>query len=156
MAESKTASKTEPKPERPVPAAPPVPHRPLTGHYYSNIASISALLLVALLAMTTFLLTAGLQHPRLFFTIVFYLALGSLGLNLILYAVGMLLNGDQPGAAKPQLPMLRYFQQGVFILSIVALIGFAVATSMLFFGPISSGSSSSTPAAAAAAESAAQ
>jgi hypothetical protein len=146
MAEPKAAPKTV----QPEPTLPALPHRPVMVGYYANIARISALLLVALLAMTTFLLTAGLQHPKPFFTIFFYLALGSLGLNLILYAVGMLLAGDQPGNVK--LAPLRYVQQGVFILSIVGLVGFAVATSMLFFGPISSGSSSSSAAAAAAAE----
>ncbi len=134
MAEQKT----------PQPAASPAPKSILTppgrrravpSRFYASIAQLSALLLVGQLAMTTFLLSAGLQHPKLAFVILFYATLASLGLNLVLFAIGALLGEDGPST---QLTPFRYIQHGVFILSIIVLIGFATTASLLFFGPISS------------------
>ena len=141
MAESKTppATSTPPKPTKATVSPPQperLPRRPFPGHYYATFARLSAILLIGQLAMTTFLLSAGLQHPKLAFVLFFYLTLASLGLNLILFAVGTLLVNEEPAVAK--IHPIRYVQTGVFIFSIVALIGFATTTSLLFFGSISS------------------
>ena len=105
--------------------------------YTVELARISGILLVGLLAIMTFLLSAGLQHPHIWFNIFFYASLATLALNLVLFAVGNLL---QPSPARAT---FRIVQQGAFIVSILAVTGFMIMASMLFFAAPTAGSSGS-------------
>lgn len=100
-----------------------------------ELARISSILLVGLLAIMTFLLSAGLQHPHLWFNIFFYAALGTLALNLVLFATGNLL---KPSPARV---IFRIVQQAAFIVSILAVTGFMIMASLLFFAAPSASSS---------------
>lgn len=113
------------------------------GHHYSDMAKMSAGLLVGVLALMTFLLSVGLQHPKPMIRSFLYASFIALGLTLLVYQLGCLLEARAAakahGAAaevtssRRSLAMVRVLQQFVFAVAIIATVGFAIAASQLFF-----------------------
>jgi purine-cytosine permease-like protein len=62
-------------------------HRHGGGRYYTELAGITTWLFIGVLALMTFLLTVGLQHPQKLFSTFFYFTLALLPMGLIIYAV---------------------------------------------------------------------
>lgn len=127
------------------------------AHNYADMAKISAGLLVGVLALMVFLLSVGLQHPKPMIRSFLYLSFAALGLNLIFYQIGCLVEAKAAAkqaavkdavdadAAKAEaaksrrsLGAVRVIQQIIFTLAIVGTVGFALAASQLFFVSVQS------------------
>ncbi|MBW4061148.1 hypothetical protein HJC99_01060 [Candidatus Saccharibacteria bacterium] len=112
------------------------------SHHYSDMAKISAGLFIGVLALMVFLLSVGLQHPKPLIRDFLYIALVALGLNLLFYQLGQIMEAaaiaksktSADGAkARHTLGGVRIVQQLIFAVAIVATVGFAIAASQLFF-----------------------
>ena len=121
-----------------------------SGHdkHYTELARITAWLLVGLIALMTFLLAAGLQHPQKWFSLFIYTSIVTLPLGLIAFTVGHSLQqrvSDQSGVddnksdliakSRKQLRLFRYFQQLLFILGVLSITGLALVSAHIFFTP---------------------
>jgi len=121
-------------------AVPPHTHHDAGAHHYSEIARITTGLFVGVLALMTFLLTAGLQHPQPLFSWFIYISLVALPLNLIIFTIA---HSVQQSTATPDttatgwtgLRIIRLIQQIVFALSIIAITGLALVSAHIFFSP---------------------
>ena len=121
-------------------------------HNYADMAKIAAGLLVGVLALMVFLLSVGLQHPKPLLRSFLYASLIALGLNLLFYQLGVMLEARHAakahavkdavdeaaaktvaGSARRTLGAVRIVQQLLFALAIVATVGFAIEASQLFF-----------------------
>lgn len=103
-----------------------------------EIARISSTLLVALIALVTFLLVVGVQNSIQGFTTELYTALILLGTGLVIYAVANVIReaAIMGGAiAFKGLNILRSLQQLVFIGSILAVVWFVISYAQLFIKP---------------------
>jgi hypothetical protein len=132
------------------------PAWPLNHNFYSELIRINSWLFVGLLALMTFLLSVGLQRPKVNFSSFLYAAIITLGLNFILYVLGQLaheryasrsllvedpkLKGDDVKKANAKrdqafmmLRVTRVVQQVVFVVGIVAIVGLAIVAAQLFF-----------------------
>jgi vacuolar-type H+-ATPase subunit I/STV1 len=119
-----------------------------------EIAKLTTGLLIGILALMTFLLSVGLQHPKTDIEIFMYGSLGTLGLGLLAYEIGSMLKmrakmlgakaapKDKEAAAAlktkqesaQKTVMVAYvIQRVIFILSIIAVVGFGVVATELFF-----------------------
>jgi multisubunit Na+/H+ antiporter MnhC subunit len=113
-----------------------IEHSP--SHHYSDMAKITAGLLVGVLALMTFLLSVGLQHPKPMIRNFLYVSFVALGVSLIFYQIGTffearaMAKGSKPSTRR-QLGVVRVLQHVVFATAIVATIGFALSASQLFF-----------------------
>lgn len=114
--------------------------------YYSDLAKITAGLLIAILALMTFLMLAGLQRPAANFELQLYLSIVTLGLSLSLYVLGNILNEQMLTTTETtdksrrenafmKLRAARFIQQLVFVLSVVFVVWFAVMVARIFFAP---------------------
>lgn len=110
----------------------------------AHLATLSAGLLIGVLALMTFLLSVGLQHPKTDLSVSLYLAISLLGLNLVVYGVSA--GVSSAGSAKA----IRIIQQVCFTLSVLAVVGFALTASHVFFDIPQASPSSATGAAEAA------
>jgi len=75
----------------------------LANRYQLELARISAWLFLGVLALMTFLLTVGLQHPQPLFSYFCYSSIIILPLNLLIFAITNLLSMSQmtePAAVK--------------------------------------------------------
>jgi hypothetical protein len=123
------------------PPIPPHTHHDAGAHHYSEIARTTTGLFVGVLALMTFLLTAGLQHPQPLFSWFIYIALIALPLNLIIFTIA---HSVQQSIATPDpkasggwtgLRIIRLIQQIIFALSIIAVTGLALVSAHIFFSP---------------------
>lgn len=137
--------------------------RVASAKIYGELTRISAGLLIAVIALMTFLLSVGLSHPKLVIEITLYTSLAALSLSLIAHLVAIRCDlahlssvaADEAGAAETApkrkvlaanrekaaqaLRKVRVAQQVLFLLSVIAVIAFAVAGSQLFFtAPVTS------------------
>ena len=140
------------------PKDPQLTHLPMMWkgqQYYSELARTSSFLLVGTIALMTFLLSVGLQHPKVDLSIFLYSTLVILGLNLVAYVLGHLMHErvmmkamaiestkdknelevltTAKKQAHKQLKVMRVVQQVLFILGVIAVVGFAIIASQLFF-----------------------
>jgi hypothetical protein len=135
----------------------PETHNHLHDHceqrYYSELARISAGLFVGTLALMVFLLTAGLQHPQKPFSFFVYASIVLLPVGLLLYILGHNIHRKLATDAKPDharkvqkwLKITHFFQQALFVLSIIAVTGLALVSAHIFFTPAPSSGSASAP-----------
>jgi|GEM_PF-6161733 len=127
------------------PPVPPHTHHDAGAHHYSEIARITTGLFVGVLALMTFLLTAGLQHPQPLFSWFIYISLIALPLNLIVFTLAHSLQQKALTGADPKakadagswsgLRATRLIQQIIFVLSIIAVTGLALVAAHIFFSP---------------------
>ncbi len=103
---------------------------PTTSGYFLELARLSTGMLVGVMALMTFLLTVGLQHPQKPFEPVFYATVTLLGLSLVLYAAN---NALQTKIPVKVLRILRLLQQVIFILSVIAVVALMIVSSRIFF-----------------------
>jgi hypothetical protein len=122
------------------------------AHHYSDMAKMSAGLLIGVLALMVFLLSVGLQHPKPLLRSFLYVALASLGLSLLFYQLGVLVEGsflakghaahkaldhkdssEKVAKSRRTLGATRVVQQLIFAIAIIATVGFAIEASQLFF-----------------------
>ena len=113
------------------------------AHTYADMAKITAGMLVGVLALMTFLLSVGLQHPKPLIRNFLYVSYATLGLSLLLYQVGVLFESrvskkhaatdGKVAESRRQLGVVRVLQQLVFAAAVISTIGFAIAASQLFF-----------------------
>ncbi len=111
-----------------------------TNRYYSELARLSTWLFIGVLALMTFLLTVGLQHPQKPFSEFVYASLIVLPLGLLFYVLGQMIQMRQDGVSKKSsmdawLKAVRMLQQLLFILSLVAVTGFGIVAAHIFFAP---------------------
>ena len=137
------------------------------SRHASERARLTTIFLVGVLALQTFLLSVGLSHPKKTIEFFIYASYIVLGLGLLVYEFGNIaadraktlaaadvpkdeakkkaLAAKQAGAIKTA-GALRRVQQGIFILSIIAVVGFGISTISLFFPATSSATPTSTSA----------
>jgi uncharacterized membrane protein len=119
-------------------------------HYYTELIRIISVLFVGVLALMTFLLTVGVQRPHASFAWALYTAIGVLTLNLLAYVFGHMFadqvkqaNADDKAKfalARKRLKMVRFTQQLLFMLAVLAVAWMAVEAAHFFFSiPASSG-----------------
>src|SRR6185312_7881152 len=145
--EDRTEDVTEerPKPEkRPHGPGPEKPfHHMVEGHYYNELIRIVTILFVGVLALMTFLLTVGLQRPHGMFKEALYTAVVILPLNLLAYVFGHLfaeqtkeavaVSDAKATAARKRLRVMRFVQQLLFLLAVLAVAWLAFAAAQFFF-----------------------
>jgi hypothetical protein len=138
-------------------------HR-LNSRLYTELARFTTGLFVGVLALMTFLLSVGLQHPKMDIEVSIYAAIITVALSLLSYVIGAVYDARyvaraagladlkkedlakataETDKAHKALRMWRMVQLTLFILSVIAVAAFALTSVQLFF-----------PAAAAAATSA--
>lgn len=139
---------------------------PIGSHHSSELAKLSTALLIGLLALMSFLLSVGLQRPKPMINVFIYSSFVCLGLGLLAYELASILGvrsrrladqtapkgGDeattfkrrQAKAAKWDSGM-RVVQRVLFILSIIAVVGFGISATQLFY-PAAAPAASSAPA----------
>lgn len=119
-------------------------HHGLVERYYLELARMSTFLLVGVMALMTFLLTVGLQHPQKPFAPIFYTTVSLLVVNLILFVITEMIahsiwNLDEMhekfGAAQKMLNRLRMLQQFIFVLSILSVLALIIISAHIFFAP---------------------
>ena len=117
-----------------------IAHAP--AHTYTDLAKISAGLLIGVLALMVFLLSVGLQHPKPMIRSFLYISFVALGLNLLLYQLGTLIEGklgakgtgpEAAASSRQTLGVVRVLQQLIFAVAIIGTVGFALSASQLFF-----------------------
>ena len=125
------------------------------ARHYSQLASITTGLFVGVLALMTFLLTAGLQHPQPLFSWFIYISLIALPLNLIVFTIGHSIQQQAMSAPESKekdkgtsnwtgLRIVRLIQQIIFVLSIIAVTGLALVAAHIFFTPAPAASQQQT------------
>lgn len=128
-------------------------HR-LKARIYSELARITTGLLVGVLALMTFLLSVGLQHPKTTIEVSVYASFVTLGLGLLAYvwvalaesrhlsksAVLVDLKKEELDKAHAEadkalknLQLARQVQVVLFVLSVIAIVAFAIFSIQLFF-----------------------
>ena len=111
-----------------------------SSHHYTDMAKITAGLFVGVLALMVFLLSVGLQHPKPMIRGFLYTAFVSLGLSLLAYQIGVMVEsratakGADASGAK-SLAAVRMIQQLIFAVAVISTVGFAIVASQLFFVP---------------------
>jgi hypothetical protein len=123
-------------------------HNHATGKHYAELARITAWLFVGLIALMTFLLAAGLQHPQKWFSFFVYGAIVTLPLGLIAFTVGHSLQmrlseqvhaedakAEVTAKSRRQLRLFRFFQKALFVIGLLALTGLALVSANIFFTP---------------------
>lgn len=108
-----------------------------SNRYYRELASLSAWLFIGTLALMTFLLTVGLQHPQKPFSEFVYSTLIILPLNLFFYVMAqmVLMRPDEGKSMMAWVKAFRMVQQLLFILGLVAITGFGIVAAHIFFAP---------------------
>ena len=103
------------------------------NRYFSELARLNTWLFLGVMALMTFLLTVGLQHPQKPFSMFIYSCLIILPLGLLVYVVGQ---GMQM-MKKPSnwLGAVRALQVLLFVLGLVAVAGFGLVSAHIFFAP---------------------
>ncbi len=123
--------------------------------YYAQLAQITTWLLIGVLALMTFLLTVGLQHPQTNISVFLYASIISLALNLIIHVIAQAFefqklslirqlesNKDKEKTeqltkskkrAKATAKGFRIAQQVVFVISVIAVAGLAISAAQFFF-----------------------
>ncbi|HVQ44607.1 MAG TPA: hypothetical protein VMT30_06610 [Candidatus Saccharimonadia bacterium] len=132
------------------------PHQPHSEQFYTELIRIIAGLFVGLIALMTFLLTVGFQHPHSGFSWALYASIITLALNLVAYVAGHYFRtqcglqrrafdaaadeGQDLAArkrtweqARKRLKVVRALQQVLFIAAVVAMTCLALATANFFF-----------------------
>lgn len=123
-------------------------HKFSSSRHYSEIARITAGLFIGVLALMTFLLTAGLQHPQNLFSFFVYASLVALPLGLVAFTIGHSVQqmskpaeinpkakGDTQPSTWTALKITRLIQQLLFVISIIAVTGLALVSAHIFFAP---------------------
>ena len=113
--------------------------------YYYELARMTTGLFIGVMALMTFLLTVGLQHPQKPFEPVFYTTVSVLAASLIFFVIGnmaqqMLMKQKMSEAAegkikqaKMMLKTVRILQQLLFVASVVAVLVFVMVSGHIFF-----------------------
>ena len=124
--------------------------------FYGELAKVTALLFVGTLALMTYLLSVGLQHPKVALSRALYASFGALAAGLVMFAVGhvfrneadlKLMTVEHPSAkgeeltklweaaftATARLRIVRLIQVLVFVIAVIAVAYFAFTASKLFF-----------------------
>jgi hypothetical protein len=135
-------------------------HKFAGAHHYSELARITTGLFIGVLALMTFLLTAGLQHPQPLFSWFIYISLIALPLNLVVFTLAHSLQQQELTAPEAKtksdadasrqwsgLRMVRLLQQLLFVVSIIAVTGLALVSAHIFFSPPAAQSQQQTQAA---------
>lgn len=144
---------------------------PIGARHASELAKLTTGMLVGILALMTFLLSVGLTHPKVLMEVFIYASFICIGLSLIVYEIGSLLGAKvmqlaaetapkEAEAAKrlkakqdqttKSLKTVHLIQRLLFILTVIAVVGFGISAIALFFPA----AQASSPAASAAAGSA--
>jgi hypothetical protein len=123
-------------------------HKSGKDKHYTELARITAWLFVGLIALMTFLLAAGLQHPQKWFSFFIYASIVALPLGLIAFTIGHSLQlrlsdlthaddskADAIAKSRKQLRLFRFFQQLLFVLGLLAITGLALVSAHIFFTP---------------------
>jgi len=114
----------------------------ISSRYYLELARLTTGLFIGVMALMTFLLTVGLQHPQKPFEPIFYTTVSILAFGLIMYVIGHLAQqmvmqaGDNDAKlkkAKKMLMIVRTLQQVVFVLSILAVLALVLVSGHIFF-----------------------
>lgn len=114
--------------------------------YYNELNRVISVLFVGVLALMTFLLTVGLQRPHGMFKNALYTAVVLLPLNLLAYVFGHLFaaqaeeakfaaDGDAAKvvSARKRLRVIRFIQQVLFMLAVLAVAWVAFSAAQFFF-----------------------
>lgn len=114
----------------------PHPH-PGGHHVYGEMARIVTALFVGVLALMTFMLTIGVQRPHGQFQMALYTTVVLLPLNLLVYVFGQLFDmqvkeAGSESAAK-RLRLVRYAQQLLFVLALLAVAWLTFTVAQFFF-----------------------
>jgi hypothetical protein len=113
----------------------------INNRHYSELARMSSWLFIGLLALMTFVLNAGLQHPQKYFSVSLYIAIVALPLSLLTYMIGQLLSetmsapnlNDPVFKTSGALMVIHRLQQLFVIIGIVAITALALSTASIFF-----------------------
>ena len=104
--------------------------------YYSELNRTTVFLFASLIALMALLLAAGFQKPHKDLSLFMYGAIMSLGINLLVYPLGRFADLRQGGSNRSQgrrTSLFRGAQLALFAISIICLIGLALALSQFFF-----------------------
>jgi hypothetical protein len=142
----------------------------LMERYYSDLSRLSTGMFASVIVAITFLLLAGLRTPHVLLLVFMYSALGAFALTILTYVVMQMLRAKlmmkkmacekakEEGAdnlerlegekaqAKKWVKVSGMVLQVLFVLGLIAIVGFSIEVSMLFFVP------TAQPAAAGAAQ----
>ena len=103
------------------------------NRYFSELARLNTWLFLGVMALMTFLLTVGLQHPQKPFSAFIYSCLIILPLGLLVYVIGQ---GMQMMKKQSNwLGAVRALQVLLFVLGLVAVAGFGLVSAHIFFAP---------------------
>jgi len=100
-------------------------------------------LLIGVMALMTFLLTVGLQHPQKPFAAIFYTCVSLLVVSLLVFVMSqsagqMALTATDEAKAKNAevwAKRMRMLQQILFVLSILAVLALIIVSAHIFFAP---------------------
>ena len=135
---------------------------PIGSHHSSELAKLTTALLIGLLALMSFLLSVGLQRPKPMINVFIYSSFVCLGLGLLAYELASILGarsrqladqtapkGDEAKTFKSRQAKvvkwargMRVVQRVLFILSIIAVVGFGISATQLFYPAATPASSS--------------
>ena len=115
----------------------------LIGRYYLELARMTTGLLIGVMALMTFLLTVGLQHPQKPFAAIFYTCVSLLVVSLLVFVMAqsasqMALTAETDAKVKSAqvwAKRMRMLQQALFILSILAVLALILISAHIFFAP---------------------
>lgn len=133
--------------------------RNLTTRYHTEVARFSTWLSSSIIITIAFLLLGGLHTPKPLLLVFMYTALSSLALSMVAYLAAHMCNAQLVAAklsyevaqldakAKKATPKLekaiqswrsglkaaQWAQQILFIIGLIAVVGFAIEVSLLFF-----------------------
>lgn len=134
----------------------------LMDRYYSELSRFSTWMFSSVIVAMTFLLLAGLRSPHVLLLVFMYGALGAFSLSLLAYLLAHWFKAQlmmkkescekakQEGddklerlekekvQAKKWLKVVRVSQQVLFAIGLVAIVGFSIEVSLLFFVPATS------------------
>ena len=115
----------------------------MIGRYYLELARMSTGMLIGVMALMTFLLTVGLQHPQKPFAAIFYTTVSLLVANLLVFVMSqsanqMAMTAKTEAKAKSAelwTGRMRMLQQLVFVASVLAVLALIIVSAHIFFAP---------------------
>ena len=115
----------------------------MAGRYYLELARMTTGLLIGVMALMTFLLTVGLQHPQKPFAAIFYTCVSLLVVSLLVFVMSqsagqMALTATSEAKAKSAevwAGRMRMLQQILFVLSVLAVLALIIVSAHIFFAP---------------------
>lgn len=115
----------------------------MIARYYLELARMTTGLLIGVMALMTFLLTVGLQHPQKPFAAIFYTTVGLLVANLLVFVGGQSANqmaltattDAKAKSGKVWAGRMQMLQQLLFVASILAVLALIIVSAHIFFAP---------------------